>query len=411
MARKHPLRHTKRQALTLSTHAAKLLKRRNRRLYSGLAKRGESHRLTSRLLAESGFALSTTPDTITIAQDSDIYISITLLGKLTMTLHAPGGIVRAVSLKVNPKSLELLAYLGWKRSTGVRRDLLLEQIWGHGRTDEEATREKLGWAFDSARKALRAAVQQAAEQLNAERGEILFDPKLDILEHANQVWRLSPLCRVIDLETVESQYRIIVDAKMRGILANAVPEYVKHACDALIAAYGGDFIGMLIRDHPEDLEPWVDAWMRDPVTYYRDCYLQVLWYAAEYERQAGQRLAGERSASDIESRCKQRECWGRAAELYRLYAMHACNNRLDSKVHFDLRGRGNGERVTWSEHALIGCIMLYGKLGYPYLIDEVYNAYYNLMIDISDENWAPREDTLKAVQAAKEQTSVYRLEE
>jgi hypothetical protein len=92
------------------------------------------------------------PGAITATRVTEIYISITLLGKMTLTLHIPGGIIRAIPLNLSPRNLQLLAYLAWKRSTGVRRDLLLEQIWGHGRTGEEATNEKLGEAFNNAKK-------------------------------------------------------------------------------------------------------------------------------------------------------------------------------------------------------------------------------------------------------------------
>lgn len=360
---------------------------------------------------------SATPITITTRQateeSTNVYITIKLLGKVTMTLHAPGGLICAVPADLNFRTIQLLAYIGWKRGTPVKCDKLIEDIWGHERTDEEETGKKQRWAFDDARKALRAAILGAVKQWNDERGKILLDPKdpkLDIFCHKHQVWWLSPSSKVVDLEVVEEQYQIIMEAKKQGMLANIVPEYVKVACDALIAAYAGDFLETLIRYHPPDLRTWANAWVREPVTYYRDCYLWAVWYAAEYERQAGQRFADERPISDIESRRKQRECWARAAELYRTYALNACNNRLDTKVYFQLADRGNGERVTWSERALRECVMLYGELGDPYLIDEVYNAYYNQMRDISDENWEPGEKTLREVLTARKNADIYRLE-
>ncbi len=149
--------------------------------------------------------------------------------------------------------------------------------------------------------------------------------------------------------------------------------------------------------------------MREPITYYRDCYLLAVWYAAEYEVQAGQRIM-EHAASDMESRLRQRECWARAAELYRMYTMYACNNKYDTKVYFGLT-RGSGERVAWSERALRNCIMLCAKLGDPYLINEIYSAYYDQMRDISVENWEPNDDTLREVQVAREQAAAYRPEE
>jgi hypothetical protein len=341
----------------------------------------------------------------TISEASVAYISITLLKTVTMELHLPGGIICAIPLDLNPKTLQLLAYLGWKRSAGVRRDLLLEQIWGHGRTDEEATSQRLGEAFNNAKKSLRSTVRKVAKKLNTELGEIMLSPTLDIFEHRYQMWRLSSICRVSDLEIAEAQYQVIAEAKKRGALANAVPEYVKEACDALIAAYNGDYLEILIQLYPYDLEPLVNNWAREPFTFYRDCYLQALWYAAEYELQAGHRFT--KVSTSVELRQKQRESWARAAELYRIYAMHACNNRFDAKIYFGLPNRGDGERVRRSEQALRNCVMLYGELGSSYLIDETYYAYYDLMRNISDENWDPSEEIQRAVQAARSRAATY----
>jgi hypothetical protein len=403
------MKNTKRHARRLSAHAAKLLKRRNRRLYNHFREEGEGQRLTRRL-AKPGFAQSSIPGAITATRVAEISISITLLGKMTLTLHVPGGIIRAIPLNLNPRNLQLLAYLAWKRSTGVRRDLLLEEIWGHDRTGEDATYEKLSEAFNNAKKSLRSTVSKVIELVNNEQGEMLLDPKLNILVHRNQMWWLSPCCKVIDLEVIEEKYRIIREAKKRGELINLVPEHIKDACYELITTYSGDFCETLLKCYPLDLKTWASAWVREPITYYRDCYLWAVWYAAEYERQAGQRFADERPISDIESRRKQRECWARASELYRMYAMHACNNRLDTKVHFQLADRGNGERIAWSERALRECIMLCGKLGDPYLLNEIYGAYYDQMRDISDENWEPSEETLNVVQAARDLAAAYQPE-
>ncbi len=413
MHSKKQVKRTKPLAPGLSPRAAKLLERRRQRLYraSGVGMKGYS-----RIILSIEPITSAKPGVITAEQITEVstkaYISIRLLGKVTMTLHAPGGLICAVPVDLNFRTIQLLAHIGWKRGTPVKRDKLIEDIWGHERTGEEETDKKQGWAFDDARKALRAAILEVVKQWNDERGKILLDPKdpkLDIFCHKHQMWWLSPSSKVVDLEVVEEQYQIIMEAKKQGMLANTVPEYVKVACDALIAAYAGDFLEGLIRYHPPDLRTWANAWMREPITYYRDCYLWAVWYAAEYERQAGQHFADERPINDIESRRKQRECWARAAELYRMYAMHACNNRLDTKVYFQLADRGNGERVTWSERALRECVMLCGELGDPYLIDEVCNAYYNQMRDISDENWEPSEETLRVIQAARERAAAYQL--
>jgi len=413
MYRKHRKKNTKQYASTLSPHANKLLQQRQQYLYGDQVKGRKKHNPASRTV-ESEIKPSTTSARQALARS---YISITLLGKVVMALHITDEITRDVPIDINPKTIQLMAYLAWQRGKKIKRDQLIQMIWGRGRTNEDDIVEedegKMGEAFEAAKKSLRRVIRKAIKKWNDERGEILLDPddpKLDIFEHRYQLWWLSPLCRVIDLDAVEEQHRIIMEAKMRGALVNTVPEHIKDACDALIVAYNGDFLESLIRLNPLDLKTWASAWVREPITYYRDCYLQAVWYAAEYERQVGQHFADERLADDVESRRKQRECWARAVELYRLYTMYACNNRLDEKVFFQMPGRGNGDRVTWSERALCECIQLCGKLGDPYLLDEVYNAYYDLMKIVSDENWEPSEETHRKVLAASSLAATYRLE-
>jgi hypothetical protein len=403
----------KRLAPGLSSHAVKLLERRRQRLHEIHSRERKEHNPPVSPAEPIPPAVPVTTPTAKVADASaGVHIHITLLGRVTMTIHIPDGSVLAVPLDLNPRTIQLLAHIGWKLGTPVKRNKLIEDIWGIEGTGEEEAEKRQGWAFDDARKALRAAILEVVKGWNNERGKIWLDPKdpkLDIFCHKRQLWWLSLSSKVVDLEAVEGQYQIIMQAKKQGMLANSVPEYVKVACDALIAAYTGDFLEEPIRCHPPDLRTWANAWVREPITYYRDCYLQAVWYAAEYEVQAGQRIM-ERAASDMESRLRQRECWARAAELYRMYAMYACNNKYDAKVYFGLT-RGSGERVVWSERALRNCIMLCAKLGDLYLIHEIYNAYYDQMRNISDENWEPSDDTLRAAQAARERAAAYRPEE
>ncbi len=412
MYKKKHMKNTKRHALGFSPHAAKLLQRRHLRLYGGVRDREGKEKIRTTHLISLETTPPSAPIAITTGQTTEetpvIYISITMLGKMTMTLHARSGIVRAVPLNLKAKSLQLLAYLAWQRSTGVRRDLLLERIWGHGKTNDEATREKLGDAFSDAKKALRSAVQKVVEKLITEQGEELLNSALDIFQHRNQMWWLSPLCRVVDLEEIEAQYKVIAEAERSGTLFNSVPEYVKDACYGIVATYTGDFLRFLTDHYPDDLDPWYSSWVREPITRYRDYYLQALWYASEYEQQVGRRLSDISLVGEVE---KQRECLGRSAELYKAYAMSACNNQYDLKVFYGSPNRGDGERVKRSEEAMRNCIKLYGQLGSFYLIDETYNAYYDLMRDISDENWEPSEETLRVVRAARERAAAYRTEE
>jgi hypothetical protein len=333
-----------------------------------------------------------------------------LLKEVTVTLHAPGGISRHVPLTLNAKRVQLLAYIACMRGETLKRDRMLEQLFGHGRSDEEATPEKLGEAFDSHKKLLRADIRQAIASLNSEVGQQVIPPDFDLFEHKRQLWWLSPLCRVTDLEVIEAEHQIIEEARKNGALVNGVPEAVKAACDRLMAAYSGDFLEDIIDNYLDEFEPWVNSWARKPYTLYRDYYLQALWYAAEYEWRFGQQVADEGSQwADEASQNRKFEHWGRAAQLYRTYAMSACNNRFDTKVTFGTAGREHGERVIMSERALRRAIVLYGAMSSTHLVDEAYSAYSRHMRHISGKWWEPGKETLADVQAAKEQTGTYRF--
>jgi hypothetical protein len=402
MYRKKNEPKTNRLTPGLSRHAVTLFQRRHQRLYRTRGRGYREHSPASLPTKPPSFAPT---DILSARQSAEAfsveYISITLLGEITMKLHSPNGLIREVPLNLNPKTNQLMAYIAWQQGIAVKRDKLIMEIWGYERADEEEIDKKLGWAFEDARKALRGAILKVLRPK---------DSNLDVFRHKNQMWWLSPCCKVIDLEVIEEKYRIIREAKKRGGLINAVPEHIKDACYELIMTYSGDFCETLLKRYPLDLKMWANAWVREPITYYRDCYLQAVWYAAEYERKAGQQIMEELAFSELESRWRQREYWARAVELYRLYAMHACNNQLDTKVYFNLSHRGNGERVTWSERALRECVILCGKLGDPYLLNEIYSAYYDQMRDISDENWQPSEETLRVVQAARELAAAYQPE-
>jgi hypothetical protein len=400
----------------ISHHAAKLMQRRHQRFYGPL-KEGKDH---CNITLSRPIMLSASPVAIAARQateeSTNVYFEIKLLGKVAMEIHASGGIICNVPLNLNPKTLQLLAYIAWKRGVMIRRDKMLEEIWGHGRTDEdeivEGEEEKMREAFKTAKKALRGAIQKAVRQWNDERGEIMIDPndpRLDIFCHKYQMWWLSSLCQVADLEELEKQYKIIKEAEKRGTLFNSVPDHVKEACYMIIdMLYTGDFLQTLIINYPDVFDPWYSSWVRVPVTHYRDYYLQALLYAAQHEQEAAKSVLDIDSLSNIEM---QRERLGRAAGLYKTYAMSACSNRFDLKIYFGLPNRGDGERVKRGEEAMRNCIKLYGKLGNLNLIDETYNAYCDHMRDISDENWEPSEETLKVIQVARERAAAYRPEE
>ena len=60
-------------------------------------------------------------------------------------------------------------------------------------------------------------------------------------------WGLSAICRVHDIEAVETNYKVISFARKEGKLVDEIPEYVQEACELLIANYQGDFLESLIR--------------------------------------------------------------------------------------------------------------------------------------------------------------------
>jgi hypothetical protein len=317
---------------------------------------------------------------------------------------------RAVDLPLNAKRVQLLAYVAWQRSQPAKRERLLESVFGHGKADEDATPEKLSEDFDSHKKLLRRDVRETVRQLNEEAGTALIPVDLDIFLNKRGLYWLSAACRVVDLEEIERQHAIIETAHKQGLLTDQIPEEVKQACDALIAAYPGDFLEALVIDYPEDFEPWAGSWARVPYTLFRDYYLQALWYAAEYELRLGQRLADDLFQADgTADRSAQRRHWGSAAQQYRAYAMHACNSRFDTKVTFGVGGRQQGERVVMSERAMRRALVLYGAIEATHLVDQVYGTYYKQMRAVSAKNWEPSRETLNDLRSAKEQTNAYRF--
>src|SRR5271157_3740939 len=159
MYRKKRMKNTKRPSPGLSPHAVKLLQRRHQRLYRTRGRGNRGHSPASLPTKPPSFAPT---DTLSARQSAEAfsveYISITLLGEVTMQLHSPNGLVREVPLDLSPKTIQLMAYIAWQQGISVKRDKLIKEIWGHERADEEEIDKKLGWAFEDARKALRGAI-------------------------------------------------------------------------------------------------------------------------------------------------------------------------------------------------------------------------------------------------------------
>jgi hypothetical protein len=353
-----------------------------------------------------------------MAPDADaahppFYVTITMLKELSLTLHISAGKSYRVPLHLNAKETQLIAYLAWLHgpSNGqtISLDKLREHIFGYGRADEDATPKKLQDALDSAKKEIRRQLRQATLQVNQEAGGEVIPPNLDIFAIRNKRYGLSEVCRVADLAVIETQHQIIQRAFDEGLLVDSVPEAIKQACDRLRKAYIGDFLAELLHESPEE----VGTWVRKPFTLYRDYFLQAVLYAAEYEMRAGQGLADEHHSDEgevaEERRKRQRAHYSRAAQLYRTYAMRACDSRFDLKVTFGGSGRTHGERVDMSERTLRRCITLYGILGSTHMVNQVYSAYYKLMKTISAKAWEPSKETLQDLQGAQAQTNAYRF--
>jgi hypothetical protein len=347
------------------------------------------------------------------ATQPSVSITITVLKELSLTLHVPGEKSYRVPLHLNAKEMQLVAYLAWldaqSKGQTISLDKLREHIFGYGRPDEDATPKKLQDALDSAKKEIRRQLRQASLQVNKEAGNETIPPNLDIFAIRNKRYGLSEICHVSDLATIEAQHQLIQQAFDEGLLVDSIPQAIKQACDRLRKAYTGDFLADLLHESPEE----VGTWARRPFMLYRDYFLQAVLYAAEYELRAGQELADahldDEGEAAEEQRRRQRAHYSRSAQLYRTYAMRACDSRFDLKVTFGGSGRAHGERVDMSERTLRRCITLYGILASTHMVNQVYSAYYKLLKTISAKAWEPSKETLQDLQGAQAQTNAYRF--
>jgi hypothetical protein len=325
-----------------------------------------------------------------------------------------------VPLTLNAKRIQLLAYIACRRGEYIDRDKILEHIFGWGLRDEDATEDKLSERFESNKKLLRRKLREVVvEQVNTPAGRQIIDPDIDPFVSNAGFWGLSDICRVEDLEAIEQAYKVIATARKDGKLGgDQIPEFVKAACDELIASYPGDFLEALIKKYPGEFKPWLgrSSWARKPYTQYRDYYLDALWYAAEYEWRAGQRCgvewekarrAGDESKQEEFLR-QQQEYFGRAAQKYQNYAMYACNSKFDIKVTFGAHGE-YGERIGMSERALRRCVVLLGAIGKTDQVNQVFSGYCSQMKSISEQRWQPSRETQEDIDSARAQTSAYRF--
>jgi len=322
-----------------------------------------------------------------------IYLFISLLGEVSVVVRNPEtGQQMEVPMQRSPIRRELLAYVAWQRGKTIKRDKLLHDIFERELSDDEKLDEidRVSQNFNKHTQLLRNDINAVAKQVGL--------PRLLVLEHATDWW-LAKYCRVVDLDIIDSEYSIIERAVREGNLESPV---VRTACDRLIDVYRErDFLQKHVGDH--EFEPWVQSWVRDPFTSYRDYFLAALWYRAEIERITGEHLVAEGEAQQSQ----QRSCFERAASLYERYALYAPKTRFDKKVY----GREPGVRISQSERALRRCIDMYSLTNNTQAVDKVYEEYKKLMRSIfpSGVAWKPSQETVMVLEEAKAQTRAHRF--
>lgn len=327
-----------------------------------------------------------------------VYVCISLLGEVSVVVTNPANGQRAnVDLQA-PKRRELLAFFAWQRGKRIPRDTILHEVFERslpedpeeGEIDEA---EKVRSNFATQVKLLRQDINTVAA--------ILGLPRLNVLEHSPKEWWLASYCQVIDLDLIEKQYRIIEQAvREESLEATAV----RDACDRLIDAYQkGDFLAKHVMN--QEYDPWVQCWVRDPFTRYRDYYLTALWIRAEGEGLAAEKITGDNEQDRMQ---KQRACFGRAAHFYETYALYAVNMRADAKVY----GREPGERIRTSERALRRAMYMYGLMQNTQAVDALFERYKKALrlVFPSGTIWKPSAETDDVLAEARAQTRQHRLQ-
>jgi hypothetical protein len=247
--------------------------------------------------------------------------------------------------------------------------------------------------FGAHTRLLRRDIRETIAKANTAKGMPLFPLEFDPLTNTRGgYWELSTLWFPTDLEVIQGHAQLIDDARAKGRLASGVPDDIKAACDALITTYPGDFLQEMIRTYPEEFHPLKTSWVREPHTFYRDCYLKALWYAGEYER--------EHWLSQTQESRKHAE---RAINYYWQYALYACQSSVDTKLVFARDGAHTelSERVLMSERALRRCLVLHQARGQQDAFEACYWEYCKHMAHLSQRKWQPTKDTLQVVQSVR----------
>ncbi len=335
-------------------------------------------------------------------------VTMTLLQQMEVWVRADDSTTMQVKLRGGENAIRLiqLAYIAWRKGASVDRDKMLTYVLSRGKR-RDMTTDQLGEVFDAAKRYLRQDLDRAVQGL-AKNGHPLSE-EVDFFSTEPGFYWLHSSCRVADLEMIDELHHSIQVARKEGLLAEklngALPAWVVEACQKLKAAYPGDFLQSLLEDFPEEFGPWV----KEPVTLYRDKYLDAHLILANYESALGKHSLDEAlSAEGNEER--RRHHIGKAAQLFYDYAMYALNNRWDQKLKFAYRAGKDGERVVMAERALRRCVVELGKLGRSETIDQAYLTFKERMAKLSEGTWKPDADTERDVANAKTTTNAYRFE-
>lgn len=334
-------------------------------------------------------------------------VTLTLLKQIKAWMQADDGTAQEVKLRGGENAIRLiqLAYIAWRQGAPVDKDKMLTYVLSRGKRRDMNT-EQLGEVFDAAKRYLRQDLDRAVNELEKNGHPISQD--VDFFSNEPGFYWLHPCCRIVDLEKIEGYYHTIQIARKEGLLNEklngSLPGWVLQACRDLIAAYPGDFLQSLLEKFPEEFGPWV----KEPVTFYRDRYLDALLILANAES-ARSRTFFDQNLSLEQNEEQRRTHSGKAAQLFYDYAMYALNSRWDQKVKFAYRAGKDGERVVRAARAMRRCVVELGKVGNPDMIDQVYLAFKERMSILSEGNWKPDKETESDVAEAKRTTNAYRF--
>ncbi|GHO82350.1 hypothetical protein [Dictyobacter formicarum] len=334
-------------------------------------------------------------------------VTLTLLKQIRCWIQADDGTQVEVKLRKGENAIRLiqLAYIAWRRGNAVDRDKVLTYAVARGKR-RDMNVDQLGEVFDAAKRYLRQDLDRAVKDL--EKNGHPVTGNIDFFSNEPGFYSLHPSCRAIDLDEIEEHDNTIKVARKEGLLDEkldgTMPDWVIQACQKLIDAYPGDFIQSLLEKFPEEFGPWA----KEPVTLYRDKYLDALLIMANHESALGRNVFDNKLSTE-QNEEQRRHHIGRAAQLFYDYAMYAINTRWDKKVKFAYRADKDGERVIRAARAMRRCVVELGMLGNPDMIDQVYLAFKERMSTLSEGTWKPDKDTENDVAEAKKTTNAYRF--